>query len=111
MRIAILANNPNLYSHRRLCEAGAEAGHEVQIINPLYCYMNVGDYSPQVHYRDGELLPFFDAVIPRIGASNTFYGTAVLRHLETMGIYTINASIAISRSRDKFRSLQLLARK
>ena len=111
MKIAILATNQHLYSHRRLREAGEEAGHEVHIINPLYCYMNLGDFAPQVHYCGGELLPFFDAIIPRIGASNTFYGTAVLRHLETMGIYTINASIAISRSRDKFRALQLLSRK
>lgn len=111
MKIAILATNADLYSHKRLQEAGIEAGHEVSIINPLYCYMNVTASSPKVHYRGGELLPEFDAVIPRIGASNTFYGTAVLRHLETMGVYTLNESIAIARSRDKFRSLQLLARK
>jgi ribosomal protein S6--L-glutamate ligase len=111
MKIAILATNPNLYSHQRLIHAGEEAGHEVRVINPLYCYMNVAASCPQVHYRGGAPLPIFDAIIPRIGASNTFYGTAVLRHLETMGIYTVNESIAISRSRDKFRSLQLLARK
>lgn len=111
MKIAILATNPSLYSHKRLLEAGEEAGHELSVINPLYCYMNVAASCPKVHYRGGELLPHFDAVIPRIGASNTFYGTAVLRHLETMGIYTLNESIAIARSRDKFRSLQLLARK
>jgi len=110
MRIAILATNPSLYSHKRLREAGEDAGHDVQIINPLYCYMNVAASCPKIHYRGGPL-PFYDAIIPRIGASNTFYGTAVLRHLETMGIYTLNESIAISRSRDKFRSLQLLARK
>lgn len=111
MNIAILATNPQLYSHKRLVEAGIEAGHEVRIINPLFCYMNVAASSPTVHYRGGELLPHFDAVIPRIGASNTFYGTAVLRHMETMGMYALNESIAIARSRDKFRSLQLLARK
>jgi ribosomal protein S6--L-glutamate ligase len=110
MNIAILATNPRLYSHQRLLAAGEEAGHDVQIINPLYCYMNVAASCPQIYYRGGQPLPYFDAVIPRIGASNTFYGTAVLRHLETMGIYTLNASIAIARSRDKFRSLQLLAR-
>ncbi len=110
MRIAILATNPSLYSHKRLRQAGEDAGHDVQIINPLYCYMNVAASCPKIHYRGGPL-PFYDAIIPRIGASNTFYGTAVLRHLETMGIYTLNESIAISRSRDKFRSLQLLARK
>lgn len=111
MKIAILATNPQLYSHKRLQAAGEEAGHDVKLINPLYCYMNVAASCPKVHYRGGEPLPHFDAVIPRIGASNTFYGTAVLRHLETMGIYTLNESIAISRSRDKFRALQLLARK
>ncbi|KTD31883.1 30S ribosomal protein S6--L-glutamate ligase [Legionella maceachernii] len=111
MKIAILATNPQLYSHQRLKMAGEEAGHEVKIINPLYCYMNIAASNPKVHYRGGEPLPKFDAVIPRIGASITYYGTALLRHLETMGIYTLNESIAISRSRDKFRSLQLLARK
>jgi len=111
MKIAILATNPRLYSHKRLIVAGEEAGHDVKIINPLYCYMNVVASCPKVHYRGGEPLPHFDAVIPRIGASNTFYGTAVLRHMETMGMYALNESIAISRSRDKFRSLQLLARK
>ena len=111
MKIAIMATNPQLYSHKRLRAAGEEAGHEIQVINPLYCYMNVAASCPQIHYRGGEPLPHFDAIIPRIGASNTFYGTAVLRHLETMGIYTLNESIAIARSRDKFRALQLLARK
>ncbi len=111
MKIAILATNPTLYSHKRLIAVGEAAGHEMTVINPLFCYMNVAASSPKVHYRGGVTLPMFDAVIPRIGASNTFYGTAVLRHMETMGMYTLNESIAISRSRDKFRSLQLLARK
>lgn len=111
MKIAILATNAQLYSHKRLIEAGNAAGHEMCIINPLLCYMNVSASNPNIHYRGGVPLPYYDAVIPRIGASNTFYGTAVLRHLETMGIYTLNESIAIARSRDKFRSLQLLARK
>ncbi|KTD13303.1 30S ribosomal protein S6--L-glutamate ligase [Legionella jamestowniensis] len=111
MKIAILSTNAQLYSHQRLKAAGEEAGHEISIINPLYCYMNVATSNPKVHYRGGEALPKFDAVIPRIGASLTFYGTALLRHMETMGMYTLNESIAISRSRDKFRALQLLARK
>ena len=111
MKIAILATNPKLYSHQRLLEAGEAAGHEIKVINFLYCYMNVAASKPRVYYRGGVSLPQFDALIPRIGASNTFYGTAVLRHLETMGMYSVNESIAISRSRDKFRSLQLLARK
>ncbi len=111
MQIAIMATNPKLYSHERLIEEGIAAGHQMRVINPLSCYLNVEASCPKVHYRGGSILPHFDAVIPRIGASNTFYGTAVLRHLETMGIYTLNESIAIARSRDKFRSLQLLARK
>ncbi|STY30703.1 ribosomal protein S6 modification protein [Legionella wadsworthii] len=111
MKIAILATNPHLYSHQRLKAEGEAAGHEIKIINPLYCYMNVAASCPKVHYRGGSPLPHFDAVIPRIGASNTYYGTAVLRHMETMGMYPLNESLAIARSRDKFRSLQLLARK
>ncbi|WP_367606329.1 30S ribosomal protein S6--L-glutamate ligase [Legionella sp. W05-934-2] len=111
MHIAILATNPTLYSHQRLKQAGEAAGHHVKIINPLHCYMNVVASNPQIYYRGGEPLPTFDAVIPRIGVSITYYGTAVLRHLETMGVYALNESIAIARSRDKFRSLQILARK
>lgn len=111
MKIAVLATNAQLYSHQRIKAEGELAGHEVTVINPLYCYMNVAASSPKVHYRGGESLPFFDVVIPRIGASMTYYGTAVLRHMETMGIYTPNGSVAITRSRDKFRALQLLARK
>ena len=111
MNIVILATNPQLYSHQRLKTAGEAAGHQVSIINPLYCYMNVAASSPTVYYRGGQVLPKFDAVIPRIGASITYYGTAVLRQMEAIGMYAVNESIAISRSRDKFRSLQLLARK
>lgn len=111
MKIAILATNAKLYSHQRLKEEGEAAGHEVSIINPLRCYMNVSASNPTVHYRGGELLQQFDAVIPRIGTSITFYGTAILRHMETMGMYALNESIGILRSRDKFRALQLLARK
>lgn len=111
MKIAILATNPDLYSHQQLLTAGREAGHDIEFVNLLSCYMNVATSSPRVYYRGGEPLPAYDAIIPRIGASNTFYGTAVLRHLETMGFYTLNESIAISRARDKFRSLQILARK
>src|SRR3990167_1945 len=109
MKIAILATNPGLYSHKRLQAEGTAAGHEMVVINPLHCYMNVVVSSPTIRYRGGSLLPYFDAVIPRIGVSTTFYGTAILRQLETMGIYTLNSSIAIARSRDKFRALQLLA--
>jgi ribosomal protein S6--L-glutamate ligase len=110
MKIAILSRGPKLYSTSRLVEAGIERGHDARVINPLRCYMNISSSRPTIHYR-GEELEEFDAVIPRIGASVTFYGTAVLRQFEMMGVYPLNESVAISRSRDKLRSLQLLARK
>ncbi len=110
MKIGILSRNPQLYSTRRLMEAAQERDHEVHVINPLRCYMNITSHHPAIHYK-GEELKGFDAVIPRIGASVTFYGTAVVRQFEMMGVYCVNESVAISRSRDKLRSLQLLARK
>jgi len=109
MKIAMLCRNPNLYSHKRLKEAAEERGHQVAMVNPLRCYMNIASRRPTV-YHNGEKLPRFDAVIPRIGASVTFYGTAVLRQFEMMGVFPLNESVAIGRSRDKLRSLQLLAR-
>ena len=110
MKIAILSRNANLYSTRRLIEACEARGHEVKVIDVLRCYMNITSNNPQIHYK-GEILEGFDAVIPRIGASVTFYGTAVLRQFEMMGVYPLNESVAISRSRDKLRSLQLLSRR
>ncbi len=110
MKIAILSRNRKLYSTRRLVEVAAERGHEVTVVDALRCYMNITSHQPRMHYR-GEQMEFFDAVIPRIGASVTFYATAVLRQFEMMGVYCINESVAISRSRDKLRSLQLLSRK
>jgi ribosomal protein S6--L-glutamate ligase len=110
MKIAILSRNPNLYSTRRLKEAGEEKGHEVDIIDTLHCYMDITRSRPTVRY-DGAELPMYDAVIPRIGSSITFYGTSVVRQFEVMGTFSINESVAISRSRDKLRSLQLLSRK
>ncbi|MBM3483206.1 MAG: 30S ribosomal protein S6--L-glutamate ligase [Alphaproteobacteria bacterium] len=110
MRILILARNPRLYSHRRLVEAGQKRGHEIRIVNTLRCYMNITSHRPEVRY-EGKVLDGFNAVIPRIGASVTFYGLAVLRQFEMMGVYSVNESVAIGRSRDKLRSLQLLARK
>lgn len=110
MKIAILSRNPKLYSTRRLVEAGAGRGHEMQVIDTMRCYMNVVSRNPEIHYR-GEVLSGYDAVIPRIGASVTFYGTAVLRQFEMMGVFPVNESVAISRSRDKLRALQLLSRK
>ena len=110
MRIALMARNPSLYSHKRLMEAARERGHEMQWIDTLKVYLRLGQERPEMRYR-GEEMPQFDAVIPRIGASITFFGTAVLRQFEVMGVYPLNESVAISRSRDKFRSLQLLSRK
>ncbi|MDX1342425.1 MAG: 30S ribosomal protein S6--L-glutamate ligase [Reinekea sp.] len=110
MRIAVLSRNENLYSTRRLKEAGEERGHEVDIIDTLHCYMDITRSRPAVRYH-GEELPYYDAVIPRIGSSVTFYGTAVVRQFEMMGTFCVNESVAISRSRDKLRSLQLLSRK
>ncbi len=109
MKIAMLARNPNLYSHKRLKEAAEERGHELQIINTLRCYMNIVSQRPEIYYHN-EKLPKFDAVIPRIGASITFYGLAILRQFEMMGVYPLNESVAIGRSRDKLRSMQILAR-
>lgn len=110
MKIGILSRNRNLYSTRRLREAGEDRGHEIEIINVLRCYMNIASSNPEIHY-DGKVLEGFDAIIPRIGASITFYGTAVVRQFEMMGVFPLNESVAISRSRDKLRSLQLLSRK
>ena len=110
MKIAVLSRDPELYSTRRLVEAGKERGHDIQVIDPLRCYMTIASQRPTIHYK-GEELAGFDAIIPRIGASITFYGTAVVRQFEMMGVYSVNESVAISRSRDKLRSLQLLARK
>ncbi|NDF12486.1 MAG: 30S ribosomal protein S6--L-glutamate ligase [Proteobacteria bacterium] len=111
MRIGILATNPKLYSHRRLMESARARGHEVRVINTLHCYMNITSENPEVHYRGGEVLSNLDAVIPRIGASITFYGTAVIRQFEAIGVYCLNSSISINRSRDKLRSLQMLAQR
>jgi ribosomal protein S6--L-glutamate ligase len=110
MKIGILSRKAELYSTRRLVEAARHRGHEVQVINPLRCYMNITSHQPEIHYK-GEQLEGFDAIIPRIGASITFYGTAVVRQFEMVGVFCLNESVAISRSRDKLRSLQLLARK
>ncbi|MEN1728038.1 MAG: 30S ribosomal protein S6--L-glutamate ligase [Pseudomonadota bacterium] len=110
MRIAIMSRSKSIYSTRRLVEAAEERGHEVRVVDTARCYMNIASHRPTIHYR-GEQLEPFDAVIPRIGASITFYGTAVLRQFEIMGTFPLNESVAVTRSRDKLRSLQLLARK
>ncbi|WP_374331676.1 30S ribosomal protein S6--L-glutamate ligase [Aestuariivirga sp.] len=109
MKIALLTRNQKLYSHQRLIETAARRGHHMVPIDYLKCYMNITSKKPELRYQ-GEKLEGFDAVIPRIGASHTFYGLAVLRQFEMMGVYPVNESVAIGRSRDKLRSLQLLAR-
>ncbi|NOC93838.1 30S ribosomal protein S6--L-glutamate ligase [Ruegeria sp. HKCCD6604] len=109
MKIVMLARNPDLYSHKRLKEAAEQRGHELDVVNTLRCYMNIASRRPEV-YCDGKNLGHYDAVIPRIGASVTFYGLAVLRQFEIMGVFPLNESVAIGRSRDKLRSMQLMAR-
>ena len=110
MKIALLSTNKHLYSSRRLIEAAEERGHEIHVLDALRCYMNIASHKPTMHYK-GNKLQDFEAIIPRIGASITFYGTSVLRQFEMMGVYPLNESVAISRSRDKLRSMQLLSRK
>lgn len=110
MKIAILSRSPRIFSTARLVQAGQDRGHEVKVFNPTRCYMDIVSHKPTIHYK-GEELPYFDAVIPRIGASITFYGTAVVRQFEMIGTFPLNESVAISRARDKLRSLQLLARR
>jgi ribosomal protein S6--L-glutamate ligase len=109
MKIAILSNGPGNYSTKRLKEEAIARGHEVQIIKYRDCYASIEQDNPTVSYR-GEDLTKFDAIIPRIAANMTRYGTAIVRQLEMQGVYTVSSSIAINRSRDKLRSLQLLAR-
>ncbi|MFA9460471.1 30S ribosomal protein S6--L-glutamate ligase [Thiohalorhabdus methylotrophus] len=109
MKLAILSRNRRLYSTRRLAEAAVHRGHEVHIIDPLRCTIDIASQRPGIQFKK-QALTGFDAVVPRIGASITFYGLAVVRQFEMMGVYPLNESVAIGRSRDKLRSLQLLAR-
>ncbi|MGD2052212.1 MAG: 30S ribosomal protein S6--L-glutamate ligase, partial [Acidimicrobiia bacterium] len=108
MNIGILSRKASLFSTSRLRESAESRGHDVQVVDYLRCYMNITSTRPSVLYR-GEQLSF-DAIIPRIGATYTFYGTAVVRQFEMMGVYPANESQAITRARDKLRSMQLLAR-
>lgn len=109
MKIGILSRNPKIYSTHRLVKAAISRGHQVRVIDPLRCYMNITSSKPMVHYRD-EMLDDFHVIIPRIGASITYYGSAVLRQFEMMGVYSLNESTSITRSRDKLRCLQILSR-
>lgn len=110
MKLVVLSRNVKLYSTRRLVQAAKKRGHQVEVVDVLRCYMNIAPHNPEIHYQ-GRELQGIDAVIPRIGASVTFYGTAVVRQFEMMGVYCLNESVAITRARDKLRALQLLARK
>ncbi len=110
MKLALMCKNETLYSHTRLVEAAQKRGHDIDVIDHMRCYINITSNAPSVRYM-GKKLPKYDAVIPRIGASVTFYGCSVLRQFEMMGVWPVNESVAVSRSRDKLRSLQLLARK
>ena len=105
----MLARNPDLYSHRRLVEAAEARGHRIDIINTTQCYVNITSDRPQLLYR-GDALVGYEAVIPRIGASITFYGLAVLRQFEMMGVWALNGSMAIGRARDKLWALQIMSR-
>jgi ribosomal protein S6--L-glutamate ligase len=109
MKIAMLARNPNLYSHRRLKEAAEARGHTLDILNTLRCTVHIASHRPEVYYN-GASVDEYDAVIPRIGASITNYGLAILRQFEMRGCWPLNESVAIGRSRDKLRSLQILAK-
>ena len=109
LRIALLTREPNTYSSRRLVEAAEASGHVIEVIDTLRCYMRIGALSPEVHY-DGKVLDRFDAVIPRIGASVTAYGAAVLRQFGNTGAHCLNSPEGITRSRDKLLAHQLLAR-
>ncbi|MHA7827438.1 MAG: 30S ribosomal protein S6--L-glutamate ligase [Roseovarius sp.] len=108
LRICVLSREDN-YSTRRLVEEGEKRGHSVEVINTTRCYMAINAMAPEVHY-DGKRLPRFDAVIPRIGASITPYGTAIIRQFETIGTYCVNSSAGITSSRDKLYAHQLMAR-
>jgi ribosomal protein S6--L-glutamate ligase len=108
MKIALLTRNLRLYSTDRLAGAATERGHHVMLIDPLACYMSVTAEVHHIHYR-GESLIGFDAVLPRIGSSFSFYGAAVVRQFETMGVYAVNGSSSITLSRDKFAAMQILA--
>jgi ribosomal protein S6--L-glutamate ligase len=109
MKIAMLARNATLYSHRRIVEAAEQRGHEIDVIDTLRVYMNITSHRPDLRYQ-GRKLEGYEAVIPRIGASITSYGMAVVRQFEMTGVWSLNESVAIGRSRDKLRSLQLMAR-
>jgi ribosomal protein S6--L-glutamate ligase len=109
MKLIMLARNPGLYSHKRIVDAARARGHSIDVVNTLHVHMNITSNNPLLRYG-GKTLPLYDAVIPRIGASITQYGLAVVRQFEMQGVFPLNESVAIGRARDKLRALQLLAR-
>ncbi|MEO8515158.1 MAG: 30S ribosomal protein S6--L-glutamate ligase [Flavobacterium sp.] len=108
LRIGLLASNPELYSNKRIIEAGETRGHEMHFLNIKECYMKLDATKPEIHYRGGRVLDNFDAIIPRIRPSITFYGCALTRQFEALKVYCLNSAAAITQSRDKLYSLQLL---
>lgn len=108
LKIGLLASNPNLYSNRRIIEAGEECGHTMEFLNIKDCYIKLDGENPEMHSRGGRILSDFDAIIPRIRPSATFYGCALTRHFEALGVFTQNSAASITQSRDKLYSLQLL---
>jgi ribosomal protein S6--L-glutamate ligase len=108
LRIGLLASNPELYSNKRIMEAGEMRGHEMHFLNIKECYMKLDAQNPEIHYRGGIILNKFDAIIPRIRPSITFYGCALTRQFEALNVYCLNSAAAITQSRDKLFSLQLL---
>lgn len=111
MKIGVLTNNPQAYSSKRIIEVGASRQHQMQMIHLSFCYLNISARIPEIYYRDGETFQNLDAIIPRISSQNSFYGTAVLRQFEMMGVYTPNSAISTTWSQDKLRAFQILARK
>lgn len=111
LKIILLASDPELYSNKRIMEEGSIRGHEMLFVPIKECYMNIAVSNPVVHWRGGAVLNNIDVVIPRIRPSLTFYATAVLRQFEMQNVYPLNDSLAIVKSRDKLRALQLLSRK
>jgi ribosomal protein S6--L-glutamate ligase len=110
MKIAILTHNIHSQSHQRLVEVGNDRGHEMSIINISYCYMNISANKPAIYYRNNDTFEGLEAIIPRIKRDHTYYGTALLRQFERLGIFTLNSSLSIVWARDKLRALQQLAK-
>ncbi len=108
LKIAVLASNPELYSNKRIIEAGQMRGHEVHFLNIKYCYIKLAATNPEIHYRGGRILNDYDAIIPRIRPSMTYYGCTLIRHFEALKVFCLNGATSIRQSRDKLYSLQLL---